>query len=208
MPSFGIDGTPRGWFISYLFGRSQRVLFYGILSTPEPIYCGVPQGSILGPLLFLIHFNDSASTLLHCKIIKYADDTVLYDSNKNIGAVERLLNDDFSNFCSWLEENELVINLKKGKTEFMIFGTSIRLSRLNHPPMKLCYRGVSINLTDSYKYLGISINGTLNMSNHFSIALKKASGRVNLLKRVRYFINSETAATINKSMIIPTLTLR
>ena len=206
LPSFGIDGTPREWFTSYLFGRSQCVMLDGVLSTPQPIYCGVPQGSILGPLLFLLHFNDSSSNLIHCKIVKYADDTVMYVSHKSIEVIERLLNDDFTKFCSWLEDNELVINLKKGKTEFMIFGTSIRLSRLNDPPLNLCNRGVFINQTHSYKYLGISINSTLNMSNHFSMALKKASGRINLLKRVRYFINTNTAATIYKSMIIPTLT--
>ena len=206
LPGFGIDGIAKEWFTNYLFGRSQQVEFENVLSAPSSIYCGVPQGSILGPLLFLLHFNDSVKTLLHCKIIKYADDSVLYVSDKDITIIEHLLNEDFANFCSWLQDNELIINTKKGKTEFMIFGTSIRLSRLNNPPMNLNYQGISVNNITSYKYLGISLNQTLNMTNHFSSAIKKASNRVNLLKRVRYFIDANAASTIYKSMVIPLLT--
>ena len=88
----------------------------------------------------------------------------------------------------------------------MIFGTSIRLSRINNKSIKICHRRVPINHTKSYKYLGILINSTLNMSNHFTAALKKGSSRINLLNRIRYFIDSHTAATIYKSMVIPTLT--
>ena len=206
LPRFGIVGTPKEWFTNYLFGRSQRVIFDSALSTPQPIYCGVPQGSILGPLLFLIHFNDSANTLVHCKIVKYADDTVLFVSHKSIEVIERLLNEDFNNFCSWLGDNELVINTKIGKTEYMVFGTSKRLNQLNDPPLNLSYHGIFINRTDSYKYLGITVNGSLNMCDNFRFALKKASTRVNLLRRVRYFINAPTALKIYVSMIIPTLT--
>ena len=129
LPRFGINGKAREWFTNYLFRRHQRVDFKNNLSSPQPIFCGVPQGSILGSLLFLLHFNESVKTLLHSKIIKYDDDTVLYVSHKNITVIEKLLNEDFTRFCSWLEDNELIINLKKGKTELMIFGTSIRLSR-------------------------------------------------------------------------------
>lgn len=161
---------------------------------------------ILGPLLFLLHFNDSAKSLLRCNIIKYADDTVLYISNNDITTIEKILNEDLARFCFWLQENELIMNTKKGKTEFMIFGSSIRLSRLNDPPMQLSYQGVYINHTTSYKYLGLSLNQTLNMSNYFSSAIKKASGRLNLLNRVRYFIDGNAALTIFKAMVIPTLT--
>ena len=131
---------------------------------------------------------------------------MLFISHRSIEVIERLLNEDFNIFCSWLEDNELIINTKKGKTEYMVFGTSKRLNQLNDPPLNLCYRDISINRNDSYKYLGITVNGSLNMCENFRICLKKASTRVNLLRRVRYFINSHTALTIYKSMIIPTLT--
>ena len=73
--------------------------------------------------------------------MKYADDTVLFVSYKDITIIEKLINDDFHVFCSWLEPNELIINLKKGKTEFMVFGTNKRLNKLRDPPMEIECRG-------------------------------------------------------------------
>ena len=158
LPRFGIVGTPQEWFTNYLFGRSQRVAFGDVLSDAQPINWGVPQGSILGPLLLLLHFNDSASTLTHCKIVKFADDTVLFVSHKSVTVIEKLLNEDLNVFCSWLETNELIINLKKGKTEYMLFGTSKRLKQVNDPPMHISYQSVPINYVESYKYLAWHYN--------------------------------------------------
>ena len=95
LPDFGITGLPQQWFCSYLFGRHQQVCYQQTMSSAEPIFCGVPQGSILGPLLFLLQFNDAANVLSHCKIVKYADDTVLFYSHKDTGHVEQILNKDF-----------------------------------------------------------------------------------------------------------------
>ena len=139
LPRFGISGTPKEWLTNYLFGRTQCVNFGDALSEPQPMFCGVPQGSILGPLLFLLHFNDSAGALIHCEIVKYADDTVLFVSHKSVDVIESWLNIDFRNFALWLQENELVVNLKKGKTEFTIFGTTKRLNNLKNPPMNVSY---------------------------------------------------------------------
>ena len=203
LPEFGITGTPYEWFSSYLFCRYQKVVMHNVVSIPEPIFCGVPQGSILGPLLFLLHFNNSANVLVHCNIVKYADDTVLFITHQSVGEIEKLLNEDFHNVCQWLEENELIINLKKGKTEFMVFGTNKRLSYLNDPPIKIQYNKTTINFTTSYKYLGLYINNTLNMSEHVNMTLKKASTRVHILRKIRYFIDPHTATIIYESMIIP-----
>ena len=74
------------------------------------------------------------------------------------------------------------------------------------PPIKVAHRFVSVNFTDSYKYLGLFLTNTLNMSSHIKKSMKTASSRLNLLKRVCYFIDSHTASTIYRSMIIPTMT--
>ena len=206
LPNAGINGVAKEWFTNYLFGRSQQVCFNGAMSDPEPVYCGVPQGSILGPLLFLLHFNDSAKTLKHCKIVKYADDTVLFVSDKNIEIVESFLNTDVYSFFSWLKVNELIVNLKKGKTEFMVFATSQRLKKLPDPPISITFNNTSIAFTTSYKYLGLTLNNTLNMTLNFQKSMKKASSRINLLRRIRYSINATTASAIYRAMIIPTLT--
>ena len=204
--SFGIIGTPKEWFINYLFNRRQSVYYDGVMSDYQPIYCGVPQGSILGPLLFLLHLNDVSEVIHHAKILKYADDTALLVSHKDVKVIETLLNTDFSNICHWLEENDLIINMKKGKTEFMIFGTNPRLKKLSNPPINLSYRNVPVFYTTTYTYLGVLLNSTLNLSEHLTKSFRKSAGRLRLLRRIRFAINSDTAAKIYNAMIIPLIT--
>ena len=85
--------------------------------------CGVPQGAIFGPL-FIIFANDMVEVLRNSRIIKYADDTVLYVPNDNIEIIESHLSDYLNMLADWFKENELILNLKKGNTEVMIFGTA------------------------------------------------------------------------------------
>ena len=99
-----------------------------------PIFSGVPQESILGPLLFTIHFNDLHTPLESTSIITYADDTVIFTAAKDLESIQRHLSEDCHNLSSWFRDNELVLNLKKGKTECMIFGTAKRLNALNGIP--------------------------------------------------------------------------
>jgi hypothetical protein len=110
----------------------MKVAYKGALSAPQDIFCGVPQGSILGPLLFLLHFNEMLTLLKHCKILMYADDTVLYYHHHNLEEIERAITEDLSTMSTWLQENELILNLKNGKTEIMVFGTKARLNKQDH----------------------------------------------------------------------------
>ena len=94
-----------------------------VKSNKEPIYCGVPQGSILGPLLFIVFYNDFADHLEYCNAITYTDDTVIFVSDKNVSNIETKLNKDLDKISAYFHLNELVINLKKGKSEVMLFGS-------------------------------------------------------------------------------------
>ena len=87
---YGIKGTPNQWFTSYIKNRSQSVTLDGILSEKLPVHCGVPQGSILGPLLFLIYINDMNKALKKCKVFQFADDTILLYSNPDPKKIKRL----------------------------------------------------------------------------------------------------------------------
>ena len=123
LSSCGVEGIEKEFFTDYLFNRKQTVCIGKETSDTQPVTCGVPQGSILGPLLFLVAFNGIGNTLRHCKIITYADDTVIYTSGKRKEDVEKALQEDFTSLADWLELNDLIINLKKGKTECTLFGT-------------------------------------------------------------------------------------
>ena len=100
-----------------LLNETQSVQFKGVLSDVNPIFSGVPQGSILGPLLFTIHFNDVHTPLQTTSIITYADDTVIFTAAKDLKSIQRRLSEDCHNLSSWFRDNELVLNLKKGKTD-------------------------------------------------------------------------------------------
>ena len=116
IPDYGIIGMPQEWIINYLFNRSQQVTFQNTLSRPEPTVCGVPQGSILGPLLFVLYIDDIATSLHQTKIVKYADDMVIFYSNKYAEVIQTVLNNEFFSMTNWLRNNELIINTKQGKT--------------------------------------------------------------------------------------------
>ena len=94
LPAYGISGNEKAQFTDYLFHRKIRVNYKGTLSTPIPIQCGIPQGSILGPLLFLLHFNKLPSLLKSCRMIMYADDTILFYSHKDMKEIEKVLSQD------------------------------------------------------------------------------------------------------------------
>ena len=96
MKSYGITSIEFDWFSDYLFDRKQVCFYEGESSEVFKVKCGVPQGSILGPLLFLIHFNDFSDIVKHSKVIQFADDTVIYVSEKCFDTIERKLKEDFS----------------------------------------------------------------------------------------------------------------
>ena len=94
LQSYGIENVELEWFTDYLFYRQQVVSYDKELSHKHPVTCEVPQGSILGPLLFLISFNDFSECLVHSKVIKFADDTVIHFANRDFYLIERNLNED------------------------------------------------------------------------------------------------------------------
>ena len=113
------------------------VAFNGCISDEQNLLTGVPQGSILGPLLFLISFNDAVEVMEYSSILKYADDTVLYVAGKEIDSIENKLSKDMENLSRWLSSNELILNLKKGKTESILFGTAQRIAKQRNGPLKV-----------------------------------------------------------------------
>ena len=207
LPSFGIHGTELNWFTYYLFNRSQFVPSNGCAFDIMPVLCGVPQGSIIGPLLFIMHFNAAHTVLQNSKIITYANDTVIFVSGSSLDEVEGKLNNDLQNLKAWFDENELLVNLKKGKTESMIFGTAKRLGKAEEKEMKVEVNGRLIAGTLSYKYIGVYLDQTLYSATHFDKIYRKATGRLNLLRRIRSFIDSASAEKIYRTGYCGSLSL-
>ena len=171
-----------------------------MLSKAEPVLCSVPQGSILGLLLFLLSFDSVGHVLSHCNIIMYADDTVIYTSAKDL---QQKLSGDFNRVTSWIESNNLIMNMIAGKTECMIFGTS---QKIKNKELNIAYRHQSVSKASTYKYLGITLDQTLNLNDHLTKTFKKATGRLNLFRRLRPQLTVKAAITIYQSMLIPLFT--
>ena len=139
------------------------------------------------------------------KIITNADDTVIFVSDSSIDEIEGKLNNDLGHLKAWFDENELLINLKKGKTELMIFGTAKQLGKTEKKEMRVEINETSIAGTLSYKYLRVYLDQSLNFATHFDKIYKKATGRLNLLRRIRSSIDSASAEKIYRTMIMPVL---
>ena len=128
LPIYGIKNKELSWFESYLFGRKQIVSYDAALSEIQAISSGVPQGSILGPLLFTILVNDIDKNLRQCEMTLSTDDSVLHVGGKTCDVIEEKLNSDLEQIANWVVQNNLVVNLKKTKTECVLYGTHQKTS--------------------------------------------------------------------------------
>ena len=128
-----------------------------------PIPVGVPQGSILGPLLFLTYVNDLPSYLRECNLTLYADDTVIYASAKDAATLEFRLNIDLQSISKWFFHNLLTLN--ENKCKFVLFGSTQKPKSFQN--FSLCINDYNLERTDSFKYLGDTISQNMTWQSHF-----------------------------------------
>ena len=200
-----VCGPELVWVTNYLFNRTQTVEINNHSSSKEVITSGVPQGSILGPLLFIVFFNDLSDFVQHSSIIQYADDTVIFYGGKSTHDIESALNDDLKSIVQYCEENELLLNFKKGKTEVMLLGTAQRLSRYGNE-LRIVHNNTTVNSVTQYCYLGNVIDPNLTLSSNFDRSYKKASSRLRLLHGTRKYLTVNATQSIYNLMILPLLT--
>ena len=187
------------WFQSYLANRKQRTSVGDTLSVAAPITVGVPQGSILGPLLFLIYVNDLPSCQLASEIILYADATVIYYSSTDMLDLESKLNSDLDTISDWFSSNLLTLNISK--CNFVIFGNSRKLKLVNDVSLKV--NSTAIDRCDSFKYLGVVINQTMSWSEHIDSISTKINQRIGMAKRIRHLLPLRAKLTLYNCLIIP-----
>ena len=197
--NMGVHVETVQWFRSYLEGRSQVTKVNGTMSQSAFVTCGVPQGSILGPLLFLIYINDLPFALQNYKINLYADDTAITVSEKDPNILAEKLNNAMKIISNWFNCNKLSLNHKKSK--IMFFGTRPQLAKLSEVKV---YAGQSeLERVDRFKYLGVMLDSALTFSHHVEYLKSKTLSKIGLLGKAGYFVDHNTSIMLYKTLILP-----
>ena len=197
----GVFGKVLSWCKSYLELRKQRTVSNGKLSDTKLVPCGVPQGSILGPLFFLVYINDLVYSLKSASVQMYADDTVLYVTGADSRIATRELQADLDRLVRWCKANKLSLNAKK--TKQMIFGTRDQIKRFRGDILNV--DGKAIQKVPSFKYLGLILDPTLSFSLQIANTVSIVSHKMFMLCKIRRYLDNESMLCIYRSMVLPYL---
>ena len=197
---YGVRGPSYNWFLNYLCTRSQRVKFGKELSSSLPLDYGVPQGSLLGPLLFVLYINDLPQCLLRSNIGMYADDTVIYTTGSESDCIMTEIQEDLQRVEQWMKNSKLVLNLTK--TKCMLFGTKQKLANAS---FKTQLHGSEIERVRSFCYLGVTLDEHLSWKEHVSKVFTKVNKRLGLLGRIRSCLTLKAAKCVYNCLVLPVL---
>ena len=189
------------WFESYVHNRFQSVVVDEALSTPSPLVYGVPQGSVLGPVLFTLYSQPMSDEIKEndLQFHKYADDTELSRSARpeSFGDARSAVQSCISDVQSWMNNNYLKLN--PDKTELMTVGSPARLGLVGGDP--LCIDGSDIQLSTSVKYLGVKIDQTLSMQDHISSTCRASFLELRRIASIRKYLSTGAAARLVSAMV-------
>ena len=198
---YGISNEALMWFDTYLTNRQQMVSLNNCKSDTEKVTCGVPQGSILGPLLFLLFINDLPLYVNNISADLYADDTTLYDIQTSLEAIEANLQNGLNQLHIWCKNNGMVLN--SAKTKVMLVTTNQKRLRLQNTNLNLQYMDETLKMISSDKILGVFVDNNVSWSNHVMHVCKKISSYIWLLSKIKTFLSQAHRVQFYKSFIQP-----
>ncbi len=198
LDNFGIRGNALRWFESYLADRKMYVKFNGVKSNIVPSgEFGVPQGSVLGPLCFIMATNDLASALKKCSSILFADDTTVYVTDKNLRHLKDCMKHDLEIMVDWFKANKLTLNL--GKTSFVLFQPPGR--RTLDEDVQLSVGNIPISREKTVKFLGLYLNEHLNFDSQVKHICSKLSKNIYMLRTIKSLVPKWALRTLYFSYI-------
>ncbi len=198
---YGFSDESCQWFANYLGNRLQFAKVNGKISGGRTTLCGVPQGSILGPLLFIIYINDLYKYITDCKLNLYADDTALYTSNHSYIDLILSLRIEMATLSQWMLANKLTLNVKK--TKFVIFGTKPKLLKIPERRMTLEINNQEVEQVKSFKYLGFLLDESLNYQEHIDYVYTKSCQKLGAIRKCRNCLSNKLTLMLYKSLVAP-----
>ena len=200
LENYGIRGVALDWFKSYFSNREQYVTYNNCKSTTRNLSCGVPQGSILGPLLFILYINDLCHVATRCFLMLFADDSNLFYTGDDLEALNREINEELGNILFWLEVNKLSLNVNK--THYIIF----RSRNIATQDVHINVKNVTIDKVEYTKFLGVIIDEKLSWKQHIEYVRKKLSKSTGILSKARKYLPKECLKTLYYTFAYPYLT--
>ena len=191
-----VRGISKNWFSSYLTNRKQFVSINNCNSTNKTILTGVPQGSVLGPLLFLIYINDLHKCVKYSKAYHFPDDTNILQSVKSPEVFAKKLNQDLKILSQWLKANKLSLNVKR--TELIIFR---RKAANTDYGIKFKLDGKRLTPGNTVKYLGILLDKHLQWRKQLAHVQVKVNRGIGILSKIRHNTNLKTLKTVYHSLL-------
>ena len=198
---YGIGGNALKLITSYLHDRSQLCQVNGSISSKREITCGVPQGSILGPLLFLVYVNDLPQCLDKARPRLFADDTNLTASGRNISDVESIMNSELAKLKEWLIANKLSLNV--AKTEYMIIGSKSMTNKIKDTEVNIKIDNMNIKQVFECKTLGINVDQHLSWKNNTEKLCKKVSSGIGALRRLTDYVDKDSLLSVHNALVQP-----
>ena len=196
----GFSDSTIAWYRSYLENRYFTVNIDNSYSEQAHLSCGVPQGSILGPLIFLLYVNDMAQAV-DCDLYLYADDSCLLYTGNDVKVIENNLNKNFNSLCDWFVENKLSIHFGEDKTKSIIFGTKRKLKHVHQLDIR---RGeIKIKQHTEVTYLGCILDCNLSGQDMAIKVLKKINSRLKFLYRKQDVLNASLKRLLCNALIQP-----
>ena len=198
MKFIGFSEETTKWFKSYLSNRKFKVHIKNTFSEPGNLLCGVPQGSILGPLLFLLYINDMPQAV-DCELLLYADDTCLIFQHKDITEIESALNKNFSMLCDWFVDNKLSIHFGEDKTKSILFGSKhkIKMSK----PLNIQNNDIKIKQYSKITHLICIFEEILSGKSKAIHVINKINSRLRFFYRQNRFLSFPFRRLLCNAMI-------